>query len=352
MVVHNSRRFLVRSQRRFLVHFGVRIDIPAGSQGAEDQCQDRVYEIEAPLQHARLARKLRLKLEEVLDRMEVTVLTRDLDAILNEQKMQRSAMFDRETMPKIGRLAYASAILRGKLLTDANGVELHLQLVDVESGTQLAAASDKIPQSEMGSKVAEESVAYRNGHVFRERREWERAIQAYSQAIVEDGEFASFYLYRGICYFRQKQYDQALTDYDKSVELEPKFAAAYNWRGMLFAARKEYQKARAAYDQAILLDPDSGYAYTNLGNLLFRQGQYAEAVRYHQQAAENLPEHPTILLNLACSYARSGQADKALDTLELAVRCGLPRAKIRDEHDLDGLHGHERWQGLTTEEKE
>lgn len=107
-----------------------------------------VYEIEAPPQHEKLAKKLRLKLEEALGRMGATVLTRDLEEIIARQKMQRSAMFDRETMAKVGRLANASAILRGKLLPDADGMELHLQLVEVESGKLLVAASGKIPQME------------------------------------------------------------------------------------------------------------------------------------------------------------------------------------------------------------
>jgi hypothetical protein len=47
-----------------------------------------VYEIEAPPQMARLARKLRCKLEEALVRQEQTVLTRDLQVILDEQKMR------------------------------------------------------------------------------------------------------------------------------------------------------------------------------------------------------------------------------------------------------------------------
>jgi tetratricopeptide (TPR) repeat protein len=311
-----------------------------------------VYEIEAPQQLAWLAKKLRLKLEEALLKQEQTVLTRDLDVLLDELKMQRSALFDGTTMREIGQFAGATAILRGQLLADAGGIELYLRLVDVETGKELAAASGKIPQLAGEQKSPAESPAYRNGHVFRERRDWERAIVAYSQAIAEDGEFASFYLYRGISYFRQKNYDKALGDYNNAIELEPKFASAYNWRGMLFSARKEYQKARSDYDQAILLDPGNGYAYTNLGNLWLRQKKYEDALRYQLRAKECLPEHPIILLNLACVYACSGQADQAVDTLEEALRCGLPRAKICREADLEGLHAHARWQSLITEEKE
>lgn len=214
-----------------------------------------VYRIEAPPQHERLAKKLRCKLEEALGRMGMTVLTRDLDNIIAEQKMQRSAMFDRKTMAKIGRFANANAILSGQLLSDANGVELHLQLVDIESGQQLVAASDKIPQIAFDKKLAEESPAYQNGHVFRERREWKRAIDCYNRALIEDGEFSSFYLCRAICYFRLNQHDEALCDYNKAIELEPKLASAYNWRGMLYAACRDDANARIDYEQAIQLDP-------------------------------------------------------------------------------------------------
>jgi tetratricopeptide (TPR) repeat protein len=53
----------------------------------------------------------------------------------------------------------------------------------------------------------------------------------------------------------KKEYDKAIADYDEAIRLDPKYAIAFNNRGSAWLIKKEYDKAIADYDEAIRLDP-------------------------------------------------------------------------------------------------
>ena len=66
--------------------------------------------------------------------------------------------------------------------------------------------------------------------------------------------------------YAKKEYDKAIADYDQAIRLDPKYAAAYHNRGLAWYAKKEYDKAIADYDEAIRLDPKYAVAYDNRGD--------------------------------------------------------------------------------------
>jgi tetratricopeptide (TPR) repeat protein len=305
-----------------------------------------VCEIEAPPQMARLAKKLRLKLEEALLKQEQTVLTRDLDVLLDELNMQRSALFDGTTMRKIGQFAGATAILRGLLLADTSGIELYLRLVDVETGKELAAASGKIPQLASDKRLPEESPAFQKGHRLREHQEWELAARSYGDAMAEFGEQAVYFFYRALCYSHLEQNDKALADYGKALALEPQYASAHNARGVLYEKLGKLKQAEDDYEAAIRCDPGHAHAYFSLGNIHMARGEYAKAIRRNLTATKLWPEHPAFCYNLACAYALHGDTEEALAALTKAISYGASREYARRDEDLAGLRGQARFQEL------
>ena len=59
---------------------------------------------------------------------------------------------------------------------------------------------------------------------------------------------------RGTGYFDKKQYDRALADYDQAISLDPSFALAYWNRGNVFNVKGHYDRAIREFDQAIKLN--------------------------------------------------------------------------------------------------
>lgn len=68
----------------------------------------------------------------------------DLEKALAEMKMTRSAMFDRKTMPQVGKLLGAQMLVIGNLYRRPNCYDLHLKLLRVETGEILAGTQAKV----------------------------------------------------------------------------------------------------------------------------------------------------------------------------------------------------------------
>ena len=70
---------------------------------------------------------------------------------------------------------------------------------------------------------------------------------------------------RGFAYANKKDYDRAIKDYDEAIRLDPKFVLAYNNRGNAYSEKNEFDRAIKEFDEAIRLDPKHIYAYNNRG---------------------------------------------------------------------------------------
>jgi len=88
----------------------------------------------------------------------------------------------------------------------------------------------------------------------------------------------------------------------------------------------------------------NGLAHLQVG--LHQAGRYADSARVGAVAVEQ-GVGPIATFNVACSLARSGDADGALDWLERAVNAGFERtAALEDDPDLDSLRATDRFRAL------
>ena len=87
----------------------------------------------------------------------------------------------------------------------------------------------------------------------------------------------------------KKEYDKAIADYTEAIRLDPKYARAYNNRGDAWYGKKEYDKAIADYTEAIRLDPEIAEAYNNRGNAWYAQGGVRQG---HRRLHRGHPTRP------------------------------------------------------------
>src|SRR5208283_824047 len=78
-------------------------------------------------------------------------------------------------------------------------------------------------------------------------------------------DLASVYYNRGLAYRDKKDYDSALQDLDKALQLNPNFPGALNSRGNTYADKGENERAIADYTEALRQDPSHALAYYNRG---------------------------------------------------------------------------------------
>src|SRR5713226_6413097 len=90
---------------------------------------------------------------------------------------------------------------------------------------------------------------------YHNKKDYDRAIAEYGEAIKLDPKYARAYYNRGLVYAAKGNYDGAVEEYSEAIKLDPKYASAYNSRGLAYANKKDYDRAIADYGQAITLDP-------------------------------------------------------------------------------------------------
>src|SRR5262249_50255351 len=61
---------------------------------------------------------------------------------------------------------------------------------------------------------------------------------------------AAAYYSSGNAHLNKRDYDRAIADYDQAIELDPKYAIVYVYRGNAYQAKKDYDRAVADYDKA------------------------------------------------------------------------------------------------------
>src|SRR5207248_1222460 len=125
----------------------------------------------------------------------------------------------------------------------------------------LSRLDEQIELSEATAKTCW-NVAYK---LHEEKRHAER-IPFLNRAIELKPDYANAYTSRGITYSGLKEYQRALEDYTQAITLDPQLAFAYNNRGNAYLELKEYQRAITEFDRAIMLDPSYAPAYHNRGN--------------------------------------------------------------------------------------
>ena len=94
-------------------------------------------------------------------------------------------------------------------------------------------------------------------------------------------------------------------------------------------------------------NPHNVEAMVLLGDAFTRKGEYQKGLECDLHLSQLKPENKLIRYNLACSYALTGQKDKAISCLNKAVELGYNDVEhVRQDHDLDALKSDPRFQSI------
>lgn len=217
--------------------------------------------------------------------------------------------------------------------------------------TGSAAAAPSPVQANLNATPAAPLSTEQRGDIFMARKMYREAVDMYLQGAHDS---AITWNKVGIAYHQMLNLESAKKNYEKAVKLNPKYSEALNNLGTYYYARKNYRRAITNYRRALVLAPKSASIYSNLGTAFFARKKYAEASEAYQKALELDPEvfeHRSsagVLLQersvqerakfhyyLAKTYAKTGQAERALQYMRKAIEEGFKeKQKFVEEEDF------------------
>jgi tetratricopeptide (TPR) repeat protein len=101
---------------------------------------------------------------------------------------------------------------------------------------------------------AQEQAYYGRGEAYSDKKDYEKAIVDYTEAIRLDPTDEMAYFSRGIAYSHKKDYDKAIADYTEAIRLDPTDGDAFYKRGLAYKGKLENSKAEADFAEAKRLE--------------------------------------------------------------------------------------------------
>jgi tetratricopeptide (TPR) repeat protein len=101
------------------------------------------------------------------------------------------------------------------------------------------------------------------------------------------------------------------------------------------------------FERLLARKPDAVEVLRILAELVSRKGLVNRAVELDRRLVELLPDDFLARYNLACSLARAGRSDEAIDSLSRAILLGYDDlAHMEADPDLESLRNHPDFQAL------
>ncbi|HJZ53969.1 MAG TPA: tetratricopeptide repeat protein [Gemmataceae bacterium] len=159
-----------------------------------------------------------------------------------------------------------------------------------------------------------------DAETHRRRREFDRAIALYTDAIRADPRFGPAYSRRGQVRLAQGEIDAAVADFDAALGFDQTAAEAWWWRGDAHAVAGRIDAAVADFTRALDLRPDLTRARFNLAVALRRRGEADRALAEFDKVIESRPGSPAAYLNRGLIHLHRGEANRAAAEFRLALR--------------------------------
>ena len=155
------------------------------------------------------------------------------------------------------------------------------------------------------------------GNLYRSRKDFANAAQAYDRAFLAAGRSGepvswTLYYFRGIAYDRIKQWPKAEADFKEALKLQPEQALVLNYLGYSWVDQGlNLDEAFGMLRKAVQQRPRDGYIVDSLGWAYYRLGQYEEATKLLERAVELRASDPVINDHLGDAYWRMGRKIEA-----------------------------------------
>ena len=192
------------------------------------------------------------------------------------------------------------------------------------------------------------------GLAYLVNQQYDQAIEAFETAIrLNPNLFEPLYYYARAS-FHQGKLQKAADLFAKASEVNPEDYQSRILRSHVLAGLEQAELSKEVAKQAITVieehlkwNPDDPRAFYLGAGSLQQIGEHDRAQRWIGRALAIDPTDSVVLYNVGCFYALDGQADKALNCLESAVKHGAVSGSwMEHDNDLANLRQEPRFKAL------
>lgn len=124
---------------------------------------------------------------------------------------------------------------------------------------------------------------------------------------------------KALLLFNKEDFDSAIKLCNDTLQKNPSHFYTWNLLGNIFFKLKEFEQAKQFFATAIELNSNFIEAYFMLGNLLFSSNLYEDSISIWNKALEIDNSHLVLYTNIALSYIKLNNLEKAQDYLNVAI---------------------------------
>jgi tetratricopeptide (TPR) repeat protein len=133
-----------------------------------------------------------------------------------------------------------------------------MALEDDPNNTRAKAGIENAKKAKTKAATAENF--FKSGNEHFQKKDYDKAIADYTEAIKLKPRLAEAYFNRGVAYLQKKDFDRAIADFTEAIKLNPRADGAYSNRGDAYFQKKDYDKAIADFEAALNINPNNADA--------------------------------------------------------------------------------------------
>ena len=159
-------------------------------------------------------------------------------------------------------------------------------------------------------------------------------------AVIQDTtkNLAAAYYFRAAASEAKKDFDRAIADYTQAIAIDPTEVDYLNGRAGAYEAKNDMNRAMADYDKAIQLNPKSVYAYNNRGATFQRKGDFARASADYGEVTKLQPNNPDAWAARCWVRAAGGrEVQQALSDCDAALKIKADQPDVLDTRGFVNL---------------
>lgn len=169
---------------------------------------------------------------------------------------------------------------------------------------------------------------YDTGVNFYTSGQYDKAIEAYSQAIKLNANDSEAFRLRASAYIRKQMYDKAIEDCNEALKINPSNGFAFNERAVCYGAKGDYKSALADYNEAVRLNPKDVISISGRAYVYNSLKDFDKALEDANTALKINPRDAFSLNERGLAYLQKRQFDNALADFTLALEIDRKMMKI------------------------